>query len=35
MAWAPLVKAGRAGDTGLAADERREMRIFGPRLFEP
>jgi hypothetical protein len=33
--WAPALKADVAGDTGLASEERRNMRILGPRLFEP
>jgi hypothetical protein len=32
--WRPALDHARAGDTGAAADERREMLSFAPRLFE-
>jgi hypothetical protein len=33
--WRPALDHARAGDTGLAAEERREMRILGQRFFVP
>jgi hypothetical protein len=33
--WRPALEHALAGDTGAADDERREMRIFGQRFFEP
>jgi hypothetical protein len=33
--WRPALDYARAEDTGPAADERRDMRIFSQRFFEP